>query len=399
MRDEHEYLRGLGDAASFSTSSGSESDSDGGTGRPDSPTSLFEDSLFTLFSHNQPAHGDPGDTCKYTHRNLPLRYLSDPSNNHRKTTLRYKIAQNSGTNTKLFAHHQWDAGLYLADLISEHSFDDPTSASETANGKKRSTRFADVRHRTVVELGAGTGLPGLVACVMGASHTVITDYPDPHVIDNLQSNLDLALIPKNNGRAKKTERESNPHYLAVRKKVQVMGLGWGNAAEEARVLEASAVSSADQTGGYDLVLAADVLWVSSAHPLLIHSIRKLLKRNRSARCVLIAGFHTGRPAVRRFFFQLAQPADDKDTTLSDGRAAGIIPDWEEESFGGIWERHIDGSRRAWSGAPMPRRSDYRAGASSASADEDCHNGEEEMGDISGRGSWIVVASLRWADLD
>ncbi|SPO21949.1 related to NNT1 - putative nicotinamide N-methyltransferase [Ustilago trichophora] len=379
------------DAASIASSSSSTSDAGHGGERPHSPTSLFEDSLFTLFSHNQPAHGDPGDTCKYSHHNLPLRFLP-PST--RKTTLRYRIAQNSGTNTKLFAHHQWDAGLYLADLIAEHS-------SEKVQGKQKADSFVDVRDKTVVELGAGTGLPGLVACVMGAERTVITDYPDPHVIANLRENLDLALLPRKSRKTDGSDRQPNPHYPQARERVQVLGLGWGNDDEESFVLAASSTSSNETTeSGYDLVLAADVLWVSSAHPLLIHSIRKLLKRRREARCVLIAGFHTGRPAVRRFFVQLAQRADENDATLEEGRRAGIVPDWEEDKFGGIWERNIDGSCRAWSGAAVPRKADYDDGVGTNTLEEDAkEDAEEEMGDISDRGSWVVVASLRWADLD
>lgn len=396
------------DAVSIASSSSS-SASDDTVERPHSPTSLFEDSLFTLFSHNQPAHGDPGETCKYTHANLPPRYLNTPPP-PRKTTLRYKIAQNSGTNTKLFAHHQWDAGLYLADLIAEQSVDESHNSSDVVQGKQKEPKFVDVRGKTVVELGAGTGLPGLVACVMGAAKTVITDYPDPHVIDNLQRNLDLALLPSERG---KERRKPNPYYVRARDRVQVVGLGWGNSAEEESVLAASTPPSPTPESvdlpGYDLVLTADVLWVSSAHPLLIHSIRKLLRRDRDARCILIAGFHTGRPAVRRFFLQLAQPAADANvsSSLGGGRTAGIVPDWEERTFGGIWERNIDGTQRAWSAGHVPRKTDYDAGLSSNSLKDESKEvqhqqeqvHEEEMGDISDRGSWVVVASLRWADLD
>ncbi|PWY99114.1 hypothetical protein BCV70DRAFT_163578 [Testicularia cyperi] len=341
--------------------------------RPASPTTLFEDSLFSLFSHNQPAHGDPGDRRSYTHLNLPAKY-NDSNAPNKPTRIRYRIAQNSGTNTKLFAHHQWDAGLYLADLIAEQS-------KGSTKGKERQDSFADVRGRATVELGAGTGLPGLVACLMGAATTVLTDYPDPLVIQNLQQNLDLAICRPNSARPDLSEQ-----FREARRTITVQGLGWGNAEEEATVLKHS---PGDQ--GFDIVLAADVLWVSSAHPLLIQSIRKLLKRSRGARCVLVAGFHTGRPAVRRFFLQLAQEVVDLDPERA---GAGILPDWQAK-HGGIWERNVDGSERPWSTGWIPSKTQLRPSIPDGSWAHD----DEDMGDISDRGSWVVVASLRWADLE
>lgn len=43
--------------------------------------------------------------------------------------------------------------------------------------------------RTVLELGAGSGLPGLICAHLGAKLTVITDYPDADLIENLRYNI------------------------------------------------------------------------------------------------------------------------------------------------------------------------------------------------------------------
>lgn len=111
------------------------------------------------------------------------------------------------------------------------------------------------------------------------------------------------------------------------------------------------------------MLAADVLWVSSQHGALLATVCALLARAPHARFLLVAGFHTGRPAIARF--------------LAAARAAGLVPA-SDAPFGGVYERSIFGERRAWQGS---------------AANDD---GEEEMGDIGERAQWVVVASLTWA---
>jgi len=43
--------------------------------------------------------------------------------------------------------------------------------------------------RTVLELGAGTGLVGIVASVLGAGRVVLTDLP--YTLDNTRANVEL----------------------------------------------------------------------------------------------------------------------------------------------------------------------------------------------------------------
>lgn len=46
-----------------------------------------------------------------------------------------------------------------------------------------------MKGKTVLELGAGGGLPSLVCALNGASQVVVTDYPDADLIENLHYNI------------------------------------------------------------------------------------------------------------------------------------------------------------------------------------------------------------------
>lgn len=53
-----------------------------------------------------------------------------------------------------------------------------------------------MRGKSVLELGAGSGLPSLVCALNGAVPVVVTDYPDPELVDNLRYNIaHCGLIP------------------------------------------------------------------------------------------------------------------------------------------------------------------------------------------------------------
>ncbi|PKI82576.1 hypothetical protein MVES_003345 [Malassezia vespertilionis] len=141
---------------------------------------IFEDALLTVFDYHQPAHGDPGSDSTYTHTQLPS--WCDVNGTR---TVQYRIPNTTSTNTKLFAHHQWDAGIHLANLLaSAVSGDGPA--------------WADPRAKCV---------------------TVLTDYPDTEILANLAANA-AAL------------KKRAPLLLPL----QTMGLAWGDAAQEAYVV-------------------------------------------------------------------------------------------------------------------------------------------------------------------
>ena len=70
-------------------------------------------------------------------------------------------------------HHLWNG----AQVVTDYLYD----------------RVANLVHgRTVLELGAGAGLPSIAAAIWGAKQVVVTDYPDVDLVENMQMNIEAA---------------------------------------------------------------------------------------------------------------------------------------------------------------------------------------------------------------
>ena len=110
----------------------------------------------------------------------------------------------------------WDAAFPMAQFLCEHA--------------------ESVRGRDVVELGAGPGLPGLVAAKLGASRVTLTDLPSE--LELLRTNVSL------NGFGEEDEADEG----SSSGRVDVAACTWG---EEAQM---SAV------GKRDVVVCSDVLY-------------------------------------------------------------------------------------------------------------------------------------------
>ena len=67
---------------------------------------------------------------------------------------------------ELFADDLWPGCFVLADILCKHS--------------------VLCQDKYILELGAGSALPGTVASVLGAKKVVLTDYPEPTVIENIE---------------------------------------------------------------------------------------------------------------------------------------------------------------------------------------------------------------------
>jgi nicotinamide N-methyltransferase len=190
-------------------------------------------------------------------------------------------------NRRLFSHFLWNAGLQLAEFIEE---DD--------------TRWV-VKGEKVLELGAGTGLAGIVAGLKGAEEVVISDYPAKEVIANIRMNVENNVEP----RKEKTEGQIG--------NVRVEGHEWG-------ILDDP--FSVENRETFSKILVADCLWMPWQHTNLLKSIRWFLSPDGKA--WVVAGFHTGREKMRGFYEERAL------------EEAGL----EVER---IWERNADGSEREW----------------------------------------------------
>ncbi|RYP57743.1 hypothetical protein DL769_009303 [Monosporascus sp. CRB-8-3] len=188
-----------------------------------------------------------------------------------------------------------------------------------------------MRGKRILELGAGTALPSLVASVAGAAGVATTDYPSPAIIETLARNVAANAVAAN-----------SPLSPPAACPVEVHGHEWG---------DLSSPFAARNRGAFDRVVSCDCLWMPWQHGNLRRSIGWFLAPGPEARAWVVAGFHTGRVQMRGFFDAEALRAD-----------AGL----EVER---IWERDCDGAERAWVWDGGPE-------------------------DVSGLKRWLVVAVLR-----
>ncbi|KAI5804338.1 hypothetical protein EDC01DRAFT_415217 [Geopyxis carbonaria] len=228
------------------------------------PVDIFEQSLFTIFSDSRNQHGEPG---------LHVIYKSSKFGD-----LKLRLANPDPSENRLFSHFLWNASLQAAEMITDGEF--------------------DINKQTVLELGAGAALPGILCCLSGADETVLSDYPAKAVLDNVHHNIE----------------ENIPELLRTR--VSVVGHEWGTLQDDL---------CKNWKNRFTRIIAADCMWMDWEHENLCKSIVQLMSSDGI--CLAIAGFHTGRAKVAAFF-----EATER---------AGLIP------LKPIFERDIEGKERPW----------------------------------------------------
>ena len=142
-------------------------------------------------------------------------------------------------------HYLWNGSQVLSTYLQQH-------ALEVAHGK------------TILELGAGAGLPSLVAALLGAQKIVVTDYPDADLVDNIAHNIaTCSLLPQ----------PANP-VLATE------GYLWGS--DTKKILAHLPVPNQ----GFDILFLADLLFNHFCHGPLVSTILQTLSRTSDARALV-----------------------------------------------------------------------------------------------------------------
>lgn len=272
---------------------------------PLEPEDIFGSSLGGIFTDDaQNQHGDDPDTV-IVYRNAKYGKLE------------FKTADINGEEQRRkFAHYLWNAGILMAEFVGgsgrteieeDKSKDGGVLSAEEDGWKdgewwtsKEEERLWGVEGETVLELGAGVGLGGIMSTLVGAKEAVITDYPAPPILDAIKTNVSNNI----------------PEHL--RPNVTVQGHLWGDFSSDFAVAHAHR---------YTRILAADCLWMLGEHENLVRSMLHFLAETPNARIFCIAGFHTGRAKVAPFFEEVI-PQN------------GLVV---EE----IYEVNIEGVRRPW----------------------------------------------------
>lgn len=141
-------------------------------------------------------------------------------------------------------HYLWNGSQVLSTYLQRH-------APNLIHGK------------TILELGAGAGLPSLVAAILGAKKVVVTDYPDPDLINNLAENITTCSLLQQPAST-----------------IAAEGYLWGSSTKS--IL--AHLPPPNQR--FDVLLLADLLFNHSCHNALVSTIVHTLARTAVARALV-----------------------------------------------------------------------------------------------------------------
>jgi len=146
----------------------------------------------------------------------------------------------------LWGHHLWNAGR----LISTYLEKNPSL----------------ITNKTVLELGAGAGLPSLVCGVLGAKKVVVTDYPDPDLVANLWKNIEACELLSREGEG-----------------IVAEGYCWG---ADTQTLLSHLPAGMEVKAGFDVLILADLLFNHSEHGKLVATIKATLARKDDSKALV-----------------------------------------------------------------------------------------------------------------
>jgi nicotinamide N-methyltransferase len=149
-----------------------------------------------------------------------------------------------------------------------------------------------IRNKDVLEIGAAAGVPSIVSAIQGARTVVMTDYPDPDLVGNMQYNAELStssIPPRSDGKPR----------------LHVDGYKWGS---DVSKLRAYLPPAADGTPSmFDVLIMADVVYSHREHPNLIKTMQQTMKKDpKSVALVIFTPYQPWLLPKTEQFFPLAE---------------------------------------------------------------------------------------------
>ncbi|GAA5894228.1 hypothetical protein JCM5296_004689 [Sporobolomyces johnsonii] len=166
----------------------------------------------------------------------------------------------------LWGHILYPAAIAMARFLELH-------ASSLLHGPEGRGKG---KGKAVLELGAGGGLPGLVAALEGAGQVVISDFPDAALVKNLEKNVETNVTAL-----------SNPDVAQTR----AVGFTWG--APPTPLFETLDPPSRK----FDLVLLSDLVFNHSQHLALLNTCLSCLASPSAAPLPSSSAAPPQRPSV------------------------------------------------------------------------------------------------------
>ncbi|KAF3040727.1 hypothetical protein E8E12_008036 [Didymella heteroderae] len=280
------------------------------------PEDIFGSSLGGVFTDDlQNQHGDDPETV--------IVYK-----NARHGNLEFQTADINGEEERRkMAHYLWNAGVLMAELVGGRPEDGQSVRFDVfgnegwKNGEwwmsREEEKLWSVEGESVIELGAGVGLGGVMSALASAEKVTITDYPARPILEAIKANV--------------TRNVKQP----LQSRVSVEGHLWGDISSDFSVANIHK---------YTRVLAADCLWMLGEHENLAKSMLHFLAETPDARVLCIAGFHTGRAKLVPFFEDVVPQEGLEVEEMYEMDADGVRRPWARERDGG---RENIGERKKW----------------------------------------------------